>query len=96
MTINKLEKELGVGYSSIQKWKNTHSPSAEKISKVANYFNVSLDYLLGRTDIRILSTGVIGDDFIISCVDGLITIPVQHLHHAVICYGKHAEFAEGF
>lgn len=30
------------------------SPSCEKITKIANYFNVSVDYLLGRTNDPVL------------------------------------------
>lgn len=77
ITINKLEKEIGVGYSSIQKWKNTYNPSMDKINKIANYFNVSLDYLLGRTDIRTLSSDIIGDDFIISLQRAREKMPPQ-------------------
>ena len=66
ISINKLESDLEVGYSSIQKWKNTTSPSMDKIIKVATYFNVSVDYLLGRTDVKTPITELLGDDDIIS------------------------------
>lgn len=48
--ISKLETELNLGKGTIYKWKES-SPNTDKIAKVAGYFNVSLDYLLGRTDI---------------------------------------------
>lgn len=70
ITINKLESDLGVGYSSIQKWKNTSSPSMDKIAKIATYFNVSVDYLLGRTDIRTPVSELLGDDYIITLQRG--------------------------
>ncbi|MEC3942279.1 helix-turn-helix transcriptional regulator [Enterococcus mundtii] len=41
--------ELGLGENLFYKWK-TSSPTADKLQKVADYFNVSTDYLLGRTD----------------------------------------------
>lgn len=41
--------ELGFGESYLYKWKN-QTPSAENLQKVADYFHVSTDYLLGRTD----------------------------------------------
>ena len=66
ITINKLEGELGLGCSSIQKWKNAVSPSTDKIIKVAAYFNVSVDYLLGITDIRTPATEILKDDGIIT------------------------------
>ena len=51
ITITKLETDLGFGTSSIKKWEKTSSPSVNKLVKVADYFNVSLDYLMCRTDI---------------------------------------------
>ena len=44
-----LEKECGFSQNSINKWKNS-TPSVDRIIKVANYFNISTDYLLGLTD----------------------------------------------
>jgi|GEM_PF-1910683 len=48
---SKLEIELGFGRATLYKWEKS-SPTADKIEKVANYFNVSVDYLLGRTAFR--------------------------------------------
>lgn len=45
-----LEKELGFGKGTISKWKANPNPSAEKLLLVANYFNVSTDFLLKGTD----------------------------------------------
>lgn len=42
-----LESELGFGSSTISKWDKS-APSIDKLIKVANYFDVSLDYLVGR------------------------------------------------
>ncbi|HIB1874406.1 TPA: helix-turn-helix domain-containing protein [Enterococcus faecium] len=41
--------ELGLGENLFYKWK-TSSPTADKLQLVADYFHVSTDYLLGRTD----------------------------------------------
>lgn len=41
--------KLGLGENSMYGWK-TKSPSIDKVQKVADYFDVSTDYLLGRTD----------------------------------------------
>lgn len=42
--------EMGLSRSIAAKWKNTKTnPSAEVIPKIAQYFNVSTDYLLGNT-----------------------------------------------
>lgn len=41
--------ELGLGENLFYKWK-TSSPTADKLQLVADYFHVSTDYLLERTD----------------------------------------------
>lgn len=66
ITISKLESDLGFSNSSIKKWEKISSPSVDKILKVANYFNVSLDYLLGKTDIVGSISEIIQDEDIIS------------------------------
>lgn len=66
ITITKLESELGFGSSSIKKWEKTSSPSVDKIMKVANYFDVSIDYLLGRSEVEGSISEIIGDEDIIS------------------------------
>ncbi|WP_338362771.1 helix-turn-helix transcriptional regulator [Enterococcus faecalis] len=49
MSIRQLEETLGFGNGVINRWrKNTHG--SDKLKKVADYFNISVDYLLGRTD----------------------------------------------
>ena len=40
----KLEKELGFSNGSISKWKNS-TPTYERLQKIANFFNVSVEYL---------------------------------------------------
>lgn len=51
LSAHKFEVEAGLANASIQAWKNGKSkPSTEALVKVANYFQVSIDYLLDRTD----------------------------------------------
>lgn len=47
MSLPNLESELGLGNGTISRWKNS-SPNTDKLSKVADFFDVSVDYLLGR------------------------------------------------
>ena len=48
---NKLAKDLQVSNASISYWETgKQEPTAEAICKIAQYFNVSADYLLGLTD----------------------------------------------
>lgn len=44
--------ELGFSRASVSKWKNGSVPNADILSAIADYFDVSVDYLLGNTEIR--------------------------------------------
>ncbi|WP_270364363.1 helix-turn-helix domain-containing protein [Enterococcus malodoratus] len=48
-SLKEVAEELGLSRNAIYQWK-TSSPKADTLQKVATYFNVSTDYLLGRTD----------------------------------------------
>lgn len=51
-TQDQVAKILGLDYSTISKYENNHSqPDNETLTKLADYFGVSVDYLLGRTDV---------------------------------------------
>ncbi|HEV3454656.1 phage DNA-binding protein [Streptococcus pneumoniae] len=47
--LGQVEEDLGYGRNTLYKIKNS-TPNAERIAEIANYFNISTDYLLGRTD----------------------------------------------
>ena len=47
---NPVGKEIGLSSGIISKWKNGGIPNGETLMKLAKYFDVSVDYLLGRTD----------------------------------------------
>lgn len=47
VSLNRLEQALGIGKSTISSW-DKKSPSADKLTKLADHFNCSIDYLLGR------------------------------------------------
>lgn len=49
LSIRRLEEELGFANGSLKQWK-TSNPGADKLTKVADYFHVSVDYLLGREE----------------------------------------------
>ncbi|HAP3003018.1 TPA: helix-turn-helix transcriptional regulator [Enterococcus faecalis] len=51
LTVAELERKLNFAQGSISKW-SKQSPSSERLQKVADFFDVSADYLLGRTDKR--------------------------------------------
>lgn len=49
ISVNDLEEKLGIGRNSLYSWKK-NVPKGTNLIKVADYFEVSTDYLLGRTD----------------------------------------------
>ncbi|HFI0026099.1 TPA: helix-turn-helix domain-containing protein [Streptococcus suis] len=49
ITLIQLEETLGYSRNTLYKLK-TQKPNAERIAEIADYFNVSTDYLLGRTN----------------------------------------------
>ena len=48
MSLRDLEDKLGYSRNTLYLIKKT-SPSAARLAEIADYFNVSVDYLLGRT-----------------------------------------------
>lgn len=52
ITEKELLKQCGINTSFLTDWKNGRikNPSFDKLVKIAQYFDVSLDYLTGRTD----------------------------------------------
>ncbi|MCK1988450.1 helix-turn-helix transcriptional regulator [Lysinibacillus fusiformis] len=44
-----VERNIGISNGQIRRW-NTSTPGTDKLEMVADYFDVSVDYLLGRTD----------------------------------------------
>lgn len=46
ISLPQLEQELGFGNGTIVKWDKS-IPKADKLKKVADYFNVSMNYLMG-------------------------------------------------
>ncbi|HAQ9265742.1 TPA: helix-turn-helix transcriptional regulator [Enterococcus faecium] len=49
ISVYQLEEKIEIGRNTIYQW-NKRTPSTEKIQKVADYFDVSVDYLLGREE----------------------------------------------
>ena len=45
---NPVGKQLGIGSSTITQWKQGTLPSSDNLLKIADYFHVTTDYLLGK------------------------------------------------
>lgn len=53
MTAYKLSKETGILTATLSSWKKgTYVPKGNKLQVIANYFGVTVDWLLGKTDDR--------------------------------------------
>lgn len=51
ITISQLAKEIGISQGNISDWKSGKClPSLNALIKIADYLNISLDYLVGRTE----------------------------------------------
>lgn len=51
---SKAAQEIGFNKASVTNWKNNgYTPREEILNKIATYFDVSVDYLLGRTNEKI-------------------------------------------
>lgn len=66
VSITRLEKECGFSNATIKKWKETSIPGIDKVQKIAKYFNVTTDYLLGITNIPTPADELIGDNDIVT------------------------------
>lgn len=49
---NPVCRELGFSSATATHWKAGQQPGADALNKIAQYFDVSVDYLLGKTTIR--------------------------------------------
>ena len=47
---NTVAKSLGLSNATATRWKQGAIPNGEALMKIADYFDCSIDYLLGRTD----------------------------------------------
>lgn len=45
-----LSREIGINNSSLLFWKRGKTPKMDSLIKIAEYFDVSIDYLVGRSD----------------------------------------------
>lgn len=49
MTLPEFAEKMGIARTALYKWR-THSPSIEMVKKVADYFEVPIDYLVDGTN----------------------------------------------
>jgi|P827metagenome_2_1110787.scaffolds.fasta_scaffold00532_27 transcriptional regulator with XRE-family HTH domain len=66
MSITRLEGELGLGQYAIGRLKSSSNPTVETAMKIAGYFGVSVDYLIGASDIRTKADDLVHDNDFVS------------------------------
>lgn len=49
ISVRQLLSDVGLGFNTMSNMK-TSMPKADNLAKIADYLDVSVDYLLGRTD----------------------------------------------
>ena len=59
-TQKELAQKLGISFQSVSKWERGEVISLENLSAVADLFDVSLDYLMGRSKYRTMEQDAIG------------------------------------
>lgn len=52
LSLRQLSSDTGIAKSTISDWGKRASPTAENIETIANYFDVSIGFLFGRTENR--------------------------------------------
>lgn len=99
---NPVAKEIGVSSGVVTKWKEERTiPNGETLIKISNYFDCSIDYLLGRTDepnllkkerdINIMNANILDNERML-CFHTLITLDgksiiINNLKSAINNYG---------
>lgn len=78
ISLNTLEEKIGFARNSLYSWKSSE-PKPKKLKAVADYFNVSTDYLLGRTD----NPNVASE--IVTTADGR-TVDLSNLRERVVLF----------
>lgn len=63
ITQRDLALKLGIDHTTVSKWEaDVYEPDATTLKKLADIFNVTTDFLLGRTDIPRYSSSEYGED----------------------------------
>lgn len=56
-SFNQIEEDLGYGKNTLYNYK-IQNPTQERLLELANYFNVSTDYLLGNSELKSSSSSI--------------------------------------
>ena len=62
ISISKMIKDLSLAHGNVTNWNKGAVPKGETLNKIADYFGVSTDYLLGKTEKRQAPEGLTAKD----------------------------------
>ena len=62
ISVYKACTDIGLNRSAVAKWKSGGSPNGTTAAKLADYFGVTTDYLLGQTDQRPEAKPTVSDE----------------------------------
>lgn len=63
VSVAQVERDLGFSQASLRKTQQ-HTPSVEKVRAIARYFDVSMDYLYGNSELEKPADQLLDPDFI--------------------------------
>ena len=66
---NAAAKEMNISSGTVTEWKNGREPQNATLRKVADYFGVTVDYLIGKTE-KPADEGELTEDVVIYHRDG--------------------------
>ena len=78
ISLNDLEDKLGISRNSLYGIKKAN-PKSDRLQQIADYFNVSTDYLLGRTDNPAISSDLV------TTADGR-TVDLSNLRERIVLF----------
>lgn len=78
ISLNVLEEKLGYSTNYLYSLKKGN-PKSDRLQEIADYFNVSTDYLLGRTDNPVMSSDLV------TTADGR-TVDLSNLRERVVLF----------
>lgn len=92
-TPNSVAKAIGASSGSVTAWKQGAAPRNATLGRIADYFGVSTDYLLGKTDNR-RETTVSDQDIKFALFGGGGDI-TDEMYEEVLAFAQYVKFREG-
>lgn len=77
LTQKDLGKILNVSHQTISFWEKDKEPNFNTLKNIANYFNVSIDYLLGNTDVK---NEIYKDHKLSRYINDCVTVYEKHIN----------------